>query len=517
MKKYSGVCKIILSGILLEASLFNQAQIWPRIYGDNISAYGKDLVESYDKGYNICGCIMKNASQFKYGWIIKTDINGNILWNKKYGDYQVENLFWDFDRTEDGGIIIAGATGQYDSQRDPLFVKLDPCGEIEWCKIFLSNQDNYASAIIKLNSDGYLGMLTYYGGDAQNIRISLVKMDATGEPIWIKHLAQQDSVANEEGFFLYSTPDSNYLVSGVCFSPSIKPYFIKTDTSGEELWTIKWPAGTGGYASQCAFPDNNYIYNASHLRFGDYPKVPYLLKFNESGETIDQYPLMGDTIISGGATSLLLYNDSILFTGTTWTVDPWLFEGYSDILKTDTLGNVQCMRRLINEHHPPTSIIKSTDQKIIVLGYYYPDGNWDIYMWKMNQNLADDTLYTQPLTYDSLCPYEIQSDTLELDCGLFVNIDEIPTKEEYESSIKISPNPARDWVVLTLPDVVAAGKVEITVYDVFGREVEMGRQGELPVNRMLVLDVSGYPPGMYVVVVTDREGRRYSGKLVVNI
>ncbi|HNQ82462.1 MAG TPA: hypothetical protein PKM34_02395 [Bacteroidales bacterium] len=148
---------------------------------------------------------------------------------------------------------------------------------------------------------------------------------------------------------------------------------------------------------------------------------------------------------------------------------------------------------------------------------------FDIYLWKMNTNLEDDTLYTQSMTYDSLCPYEIQSDTMDLDCDLFVNIDELPTKEEYESTVKISPNPAEDWVALTLPDIVASEKVEIAVYDVFGREVEtgrrgdkeMGRQGEVPVNRMVVLDVSGYPPGMYVVVVTDRKERRYSGKMVI--
>ncbi|HOX78988.1 MAG TPA: hypothetical protein PLW31_13230, partial [Bacteroidales bacterium] len=141
-----------------------------------------------------------------------------------------------------------------------------------------------------------------------------------------------------------------------------------------------------------------------------------------------------------------------------------------------------------------------------------------------NANLEDDTLYTQPMTYDSLCPYEIQSDTMDLDCDLFVDINELPTREEYESTVKISPNPAEDWVALTLPDIVAAGKVEIAVYDVFGREVETGRggdkemggQGEVPVNRMVVLDVSGYPLGMYVVVVTDRKGRRYTGKVIVN-
>jgi hypothetical protein len=150
------------------------------------------------------------------------------------------------------------------------------------------------------------------------------------------------------------------------------------------------------------------------------------------------------------------------------------------------------------------------------MGYYVIDNNWDIYLWKMNEDLEDDTLYTQPLTYDSLCPYEIQSDTIDLDCGLFVNINELPTKEEYESTIIIYPNPAREWAVLTLPDVVAEGAVEVVVYDIFGREVGKRGRGEfLPANRMLLLDVASYPAGMYVAVAMDKKGRRYTGKFVV--
>jgi hypothetical protein len=177
-------------------------------------------------------------------------------------------------------------------------------------------------------------------------------------------------------------------------------------------------------------------------------------------------------------------------------------------------------------------MIRTIDNKIVAIGYFFVDGNWDIYLWKMNENLEDDTLSTQPLTYDSLCPYEIQSDTVDLDCGVFVNIDELPTKEEYESTIKIYPNPARDWVALTLPDVVAEGAVELRVYDIFGREAgergsgeagtqggrEAGKQGGgemVPVNRMVLLDVSDYPAGMYIAVVYDRKGRRYTGKFVV--
>ncbi len=503
--------------VLFILSNYNSfSQLWPKIFGNNIDAYGQDILESYDHGYSICGCIMKNAEDFKFGWIIKTDINGNIIWNKKYGHPGYENFFWDLDKTSDNGLIACGATAQVDGWRDPLFVKLDPCGEIEWCKIYLSAQMNYATGVIHLPDGQFLGMLAYYGGDAQHIRISLVKMDAMGEPVWIKHLAQEDStISNEEGINLDLMPDSNYLVSGSGSSP-LTPYFIKTNTTGDELWNLKWPIGAGGFAGRSAFSSNGKIYNASSMQFPGIPKVPYLLKFSKDGEVIDQYPLLGtDTVERGGAQSLLIMNDSTVYIGLTWTDNPMYDPAYCDIIKTDTMGEIILQRRLIDDAYPPTSIIKSFDDKILAIGYYHVDSNWDIYLWKMNQDLEDDTLYTQPITYDSLCPYEIQSDTVALDCGLFVNIDELPTQEQYESSIKISPNPASDWVVLTLPDVVAPGAVEVQVYDVFGREAwGQGGVEKMPVNRMVLLDVLGYPAGIYVVVVTDKKGRRYTGKIV---
>ncbi|HOX79314.1 MAG TPA: T9SS type A sorting domain-containing protein, partial [Bacteroidales bacterium] len=503
--------------LLFILSFYNShSQNWPKIYGDNIRALGYEIMEEYDHGYQICGSIMKDANLFQYGWIIKTDINGSVLWDKKFGHPAYENFFLDFDGTDDEGIIACGATAQVDSWRDPLFVKLDACGEMEWCKIYLSDQMNHATGVIHLPDGQFLGMLEYYGGDAQHIRISLVKMDAMGDPVWIKHLAQADStIYNEEGYNLNSTLDGNLLVTGECFSPNLKPFYIKTDTSGMELWDIKWPAGTAGYAKQSTFSSNGMIYSATGLTFPGHPKIPYLLKFTTNGAVINQYPLMGDTIIRGGAESILLVGDTNLYVGLSWTDDPTLFDGYTDLQRTDTSGNLIIQRRLINGggSYPPQKIIRSFDDKILAVGHYYLDGNWDIYMWKMNENLEDDTLYTQPMTYDSLCPYEIQSDTLELDCGLFVNIDEIPTKEQYESSIKISPNPASDWVVLTLPDVIATGAVELTVYNILGKE-EIDTKFN-PVNRMISLDTSSLSSGMYLVVCKDQKNRILTEKLII--
>jgi hypothetical protein len=136
----------------------------------------------------------------------------------------------------------------------------------------------------------------------------------------------------------------------------------------------------GGYAGRCAFSNNGFIYNASQLKFADLPKVPYLLKFDNSGNAIGQFPLMGDTIYIGGAESLLVYNDSTLFAGTTWLKYPYSFDWYCDILKIDTMGNHYMQRRLLNEDYPPLCIIKTFDGKIVVIGQFYVDTNWDIYM-----------------------------------------------------------------------------------------------------------------------------------------
>jgi len=512
--KLKNTIRIILLTIILTQNVKGFTQDWPKIYGDYINAYGLDLMESYDKGYIICGSILRDGSHFKFGWLIKTDINGNILWDKKFGDPAVENFFLDFDKTADNGLIISGATAQQDIERDPLFVKLNPCGEIEWCKILLSIHDNTAPGIIALPNGEYLGMLQYYGGDAQHIRISLVKMDSSGEPIWIKHLAQEDStIVNEEPQNLYLTSKGNYLVSGSCFSPGLKPYFIKTDSGGIQLWDIKWPVGSGGWADQCAFASNGMIYSATGLQFTGHPRIPYLLKFNENGDIITQYPLLGDTIYRGGAESLLLIDDTTMYVGLTWTDDPNLEELHSDILKTDTLGNTIFQRRLIEGGFPPTSIIKSYDNKILTIGTYYVGGNWDIYLWKMNADLEDDSIYTQPITYDSLCPHQILSDTVDLDCSLFVNIDEIPTKEEYESTIKISPNPAVDWVTLSLPDNVSSGVVELAIYNIFGQEVM--KSSVSPQNRALSLNVSNLPSGFYLAICKDSKTKVIKGKFVV--
>ena len=179
----------------------------------------------------------------------------------------------------------------------------------------------------------------------------------------------------------------------------------------------------------------------------------------------------------------------------------------------DTLGNLINKKLLLNETRAPECIIKTTDGKILVAGDYVVDNNWDIYLWKLNSDLEFDTLYTQQLTYDSLCPYPITSDTIDLNCDLFVNIDEIPSKEEYEATIQVSPNPAKDWITLTFPDNISPGPVELSIYDLFGQKLLSEKIN--PGNRITSLSVSNLSARIYFIVATDARKQVMRGKFVV--
>ena len=477
-------------------------QEWPKIYGNSISVIIRDIKESYDYGYKLIGYNYKNNGSPQYGMLTKVDINGEILWEKKFGDGNYMVGLINSSLTSDNGIIISGAISKYNQsgKLDPFFIKLNFCGEVEWCQVLLSPEDNYGMDIIQLNDGSYIGLLKYYGGDYENVRISLVKLDTLGQPVWIKNLAQEDPlIHNEEGYHLIHTSDDNCIVSGHCFYPNSRPFWIKTDLSGEQIWDLKWSVGSGS-ADQIIESNNGTFYVAGGIISSGRPMTPTLFKFDNNGNQLYHKFLLGDTIVGGGAKPLCFYNDSTLLTGFNWSNVPYPVDiGYSEIIMIDTLGNIKKRKLLLDENKPPTNIINTFDDKILVSGNYVVDDNWDIYLWKLNSELEDDTLYTQSYNYDSLCPYSITSDTIDLDCGLYVSIDEIPLKEEYDKVLKVFPNPAGEIVNCQLSIVDFQFELVIEIYDVFGRKMEdvelLQGQDHLQIN------VSTYPAGLYVAVL----------------
>ncbi len=82
---------------------FNGTVLWSNDYkGIATSAYETCGVPTSDGGYLLGG----NLVSPDQGWIVKTDAEGKMLWNKTYGETTTINSV---AQTQDGGFVISGS------------------------------------------------------------------------------------------------------------------------------------------------------------------------------------------------------------------------------------------------------------------------------------------------------------------------------------------------------------------------------------------------------------------------
>jgi hypothetical protein len=135
--------KIFLSfSFLLLLPVLVISQAWPKIYiNPGVNSTGKVAFETYDNGIIL---LSENLGQYGLrtsGWLIKTDINGNILWERLIGS-QTEYLCLidNMSTTSDSGVVIAMSSrfseeNPYGQYNDPVYIKLNNCGQLDWCTL----------------------------------------------------------------------------------------------------------------------------------------------------------------------------------------------------------------------------------------------------------------------------------------------------------------------------------------------------------------------------------------------
>jgi hypothetical protein len=178
------------------------------------------------------------------------DVNGNVLWEKQLGNGSKAWMIIGLDTTKDGGIIITGVCDTLNQQYNPYVIKLNACGQIEWCKIYnTENQDEFGIKILSLTDNTYMLLIQSWGNDTIGQYVQLNHLNATGDVIWEQKYFVQDSLGyplDENGF--YKTSDQKYLVTGICYhtiAGQSQPWWpwsmlILADSTGESAWELPW-------------------------------------------------------------------------------------------------------------------------------------------------------------------------------------------------------------------------------------------------------------------------------------
>lgn len=257
---------------------------WQKIYGDDATDEVHFIQQTSDGGFIFGGRIEPHQTLGRTS-IIKLFPNGDIEWQKYYGDASTINVVHSLQQTGDGGYIVAGQ--HYFSGWQSyhiLILKLYSDGSVDWSKSYRGNIDDKPS--IQLTSDGgYIvaGYTASSGAGESDIWILKLTLDGTIE--WQRTYGGSEG---ENAYSIQQTNDGGYIVAGLILSFGAgQPDFwvLKLSSEGD----IEWNKTYGGSESEIAYSiqqtfDGGYVVVGETESFGAGYKDIWILKLSIWGD-----------------------------------------------------------------------------------------------------------------------------------------------------------------------------------------------------------------------------------------
>jgi gliding motility-associated-like protein len=233
--------------------------LWQKSLGGNAAETPFGLVQVAD-GYVIAGISFSDERlNNNHGngdvYVIKTDLNGNIVWQKFYGGTEMEAAY-SIIRASDGGYFLAGISKSADGetcknigQEDYFILKLNAAGNLEWQKSYGGINRDKAFGIIE-TADGSL----YVTGSSFSNDNDVTANHGAGD-MWLTKLAFTGMSVNAEVSITSSTNTS-------CPGKNIQ--FTAVPINGGANPSYKW------YINNIEQPSAiGAVFNSTIIRDGD--------------------------------------------------------------------------------------------------------------------------------------------------------------------------------------------------------------------------------------------------------
>lgn len=274
----------------------------------NSNEVGTEIVLTKSRNYLLGGFTFRfGTSTFKQDWyLVKTDSIGNMIWERHFGN-PIENdgRIMAMLESRDSSYVVAGGQAICNWSMNPIseaaLRKIDTAGNLVWEKFYRNYMyresaeqmwfsETYCTDIIELEY-GNFACLFSIQKQIGSKSFMLVKLSSSGDVLWTKRL----ETYNYEGTFVPSsikqTADNGFILYGHgSISLGQQFWLIKTDSLGNEgaLYTTPPPENI-----ECPdFPDTMYCSETYSSRLRVQGKsAPYTIEFS-TGEIIENlyYP-----------------------------------------------------------------------------------------------------------------------------------------------------------------------------------------------------------------------------------
>ncbi|MBN2537927.1 T9SS type A sorting domain-containing protein [candidate division WOR-3 bacterium] len=242
-------------------------EIWHRFYENNDRAkYGESVKETPDRGFIITGSYYSDDTCWLY--LLKTDSLGYPEWDRMFISDQptlIRCTGYDIELADDGGYLIAGRAGWACNTGYLYLAKTDSLGNKEWEKVYANSSMDLAFGVDRTSDGGYI--ITGYTS-LGNRYLWLLKTNSSGDTLWTRIMGGGMGAWGEAGLDVAETPDCGYIVAGYTYSYSANPgnqrdgWLVRTDSLGDSVWARAYPGnhGVGGsLASVRNMPGGGYL------------------------------------------------------------------------------------------------------------------------------------------------------------------------------------------------------------------------------------------------------------------
>ncbi len=437
---------------------------WDKIYSGNVYESFTRVLETSDHGLLVAGSsnsgIGGDKTQDNHDtgyvtfdfWIVKTDSNGNLQWERTFGGSLMEELL-DARETADHGFILAGTTMSDSSGdvseatrgiKDYWIVKTDSAGNKLWDKRFGGNQTDLLTCVTQTSDGGYLlggSSLSNAGGDKSddnhnsnnlNFDFWIIKTDASGNKLWDKTIGgdntdmMQAVIALSSGDLLlggYSKSPASGDKTGYCRGEA-DYWLLRTDPGGIIVWeqtyggdNIDWMFGMtlaadGGIvmAGTSGSTDSIGERTAPTRGYWDF----WTLKADSNGVKLwDQ--AYGGTDAEEVSQVIRTQDDGFLISGTSYSNtggeksedNLGLEQGW--LVKTDANGVLQWDRTVFTYGHDETGYAIQTHEGCYVAGVYTEADTGGYKSW---HNLSASDYWILKFCYEAPLVSFASSDTV---------------------------------------------------------------------------------------------------------
>ncbi|MEF8848440.1 MAG: hypothetical protein V5A68_04825 [Candidatus Thermoplasmatota archaeon] len=208
-------------------------KIWSKTYpypSKHESEWMNKVVKSNDGGYVIAGAIRKGYHGKTLSFLMKTDKQGKLLWNKTY-EIGERTSAYDITPADDGGFALTGRIHLSDEQNSKTFViKTDNKGIIEWNKIYDIYDRSGAYSIQQTSDGGFIigGMLQ----ESDKKYSLLLKIDNTGNQCWNKKYTGQGEMVCVD---VIQDNNKGFVLTDITSEGSGDVFLLKTTSNGDQL------------------------------------------------------------------------------------------------------------------------------------------------------------------------------------------------------------------------------------------------------------------------------------------